>query len=62
MVERIECKPETYRRWIAEIVSVSGAMRYGASRDQAVALALEVACRSMCPSSRELPGWHTVGP
>jgi predicted RNase H-like HicB family nuclease len=43
MVERIEWERETGGRWIAEIASIPGAMAYGASRDQAVALALEVA-------------------
>jgi predicted RNase H-like HicB family nuclease len=45
MVERIECEREADGRWIAEIVSIPGAMAYRASQDQAMALALAVAQR-----------------
>lgn len=45
MVEWIECERETDGRWIAEIVSIPGAMAYGASRDEAVVRAIEIALR-----------------
>jgi predicted RNase H-like HicB family nuclease len=53
MVERIECERETDGRWIAQIVSIPRAMTYGASRDQAVALPLEVVLLTI--ADRTLP-------
>ena len=46
MTFRVEVEQEADGRWIAEIVELSGAMTYGATRDEAVskvqALALRV--------------------
>ena len=41
----IELEQEDDGRWIAEIVSIPGAMAYRASQDQAMALALAVTQR-----------------
>jgi predicted RNase H-like HicB family nuclease len=46
MTFRVEVEHETDGRWIAEVIELSGAMAYGATRDEAVskvqALALRV--------------------
>lgn len=44
---RIEVEQETDGRWIAEIADLSGAMAYGATRDEAIRRAKALALRIM---------------
>jgi predicted RNase H-like HicB family nuclease len=44
---RIEVEQETDGRWIAEIADLSGAMAYGATRDEAIRKAKALALRVM---------------
>lgn len=44
---RIEVEQETDGRWIAEIADLSGAMAYGATRDEAIRRAKALALRVM---------------
>lgn len=41
----IETERETDGRWIAEVVEISGVLKYGATREQAITRAEELALR-----------------
>ena len=43
----VECEREADGRWLAEIVQIPGAMAYGATQDEAMANAEQVALRAI---------------
>lgn len=56
----IETERETDGRWIAEVLELSGVMKYGESRDLAIAQAVALALRVI--AERLEAGEHPVEP
>jgi len=56
----VETEQETDGRWIAEVAEIPGVMKYGATREQAIALAEALALRVI--ADRIEHGEHPVEP
>jgi len=56
----VETEQETDGRWIAEVVEIPGVMKYGATREQAIAQAEALALRVI--ADRIEHGEHPVEP
>ena len=50
MIYTIETEKETDGRWIAEVMEIPGVMKYGKTRDEALAQAEALALRVMADS------------
>lgn len=46
----IETEQEEDGRWIAEVMELSGVMKYGATREEAIAQSEALALRGLCSS------------